>query len=151
MNTLSYKTVSANDATVIKEWLVVDATNEVLGRLASKVAKLLRGKHKPSYTPHVDCGDNVIVINAEKVRLTGKKLTDKVYVHYTGYPGGQRSETVKDWLKRKPNAVIEHAVKGMLPKNRLGSEIYRNLHVYAGPEHKHEAQKPKEINLNSIK
>ncbi len=151
MDTLSYKTVSANDATVSKEWLLVDANNEVLGRLASKVAKLLRGKHKPNFTPHVDCGDNVIVINAEKVRLTGKKLTDKQYVHYTGYPGGQRFETPKDWLKRKPIAVIEHAVKGMLPKNRLGSKIYGNLYVYAGPDHKHEAQKPKEINLNSIK
>lgn len=151
MDTLSYKTVSANDATVNKEWLLVDANNEILGRLASKVAKLLRGKHKPNFTPHVDCGDNVIIINAEKVRLTGHKLTDKQYVHYSGCPGGQRSETPKDWLRRKPIAVIEHAVKGMLPKNRLGAQMYRNLYVYAGPEHKHEAQKPKEINLNSIK
>jgi large subunit ribosomal protein L13 len=151
VDTLSYKTVSANDATVNKEWLLVDANNEILGRLASKVAKLLRGKHKPNFTPHVDCGDNVIIINAEKVRLTGHKLTDKQYVHYSGYPGGQRSETPKDWLRRKPIAVIEHAVKGMLPKNRLGAQMYRNLYVYAGPEHKHEAQKPKEINLNSIK
>ena len=111
----------------------------------------MRGKYKPSYTPHVDCGDNVIVINAEKVRLTGNKMTDKLYYHYTGYPGGKRSATPKDWLQRKPIAIIEHAVKGMLPKNRLGSKIYGNLHVYAGPEHKHEAQKPKEIKLNSIK
>ncbi|MDD3568722.1 MAG: 50S ribosomal protein L13 [Bacteroidales bacterium] len=151
MNTLSYKTVSANDATVTKEWFVVDATNEVLGRLASEVAKLLRGKHKPSFTPHVDCGDNVIIINAEKVRLTGNKMDDKLYYHYTGYPGGKRSATPKDWLKRKPTAIIEHAVKGMLPKNRLGSKIYGNLYVYAGSEHSHEAQKPKEIKLNSIK
>ncbi|HOP04287.1 MAG TPA: 50S ribosomal protein L13 [Tenuifilaceae bacterium] len=151
MDTLSYKTVSANDATVTKEWVVVDATNEVLGRLASKVAKMLRGKYKPNFTPHVDCGDNVIVINAERVRLTGKKLTDKQYVHYTGYPGGQRFGTPKEWLHRKPAAVIEHAVKGMLPKNRLGSKIYGNLHVYAGSEHPHEAQKPKEIKLNTIK
>ncbi len=151
MDTLSYRTVSANDATVNKEWLVVDATNEVLGRLASKVAKLLRGKYKPSFTPHVDCGDNVIVINAEKVRLTGNKMTDKLYYHYTGYPGGKRSATPKDWLQRKPTAIIEHAVKGMLPKNRLGSKIYGNLYVYAGTEHNHEAQKPKEIKLNSIK
>lgn len=151
MNTLSYKTVSANDATVEKEWIVVDATNEVLGRLASKVAKILRGKYKPCYTPHVDCGDNVIVINAEKVRLTGSKMTEKLYYHYTGYPGGKRSATPKDWLLNKPTAVVEHAVKGMLPKNRLGSAIYRNLFVYAGPEHKHEAQKPKELKLNSIK
>ena len=151
MDTLSYKTVSANQATVNKEWVVVDATNEVLGRLASKVAKILRGKNKPSFTPHVDCGDNVIVINAEKVRLTGKKLTDKEYVHYTGYPGGQRVGTPKEWLRKKPTAVIEHAVKGMLPKNRLGSQIFGNLHVYAGSEHPHEAQKPKELKLNSIK
>ncbi|MFO8023002.1 MAG: 50S ribosomal protein L13 [Perlabentimonas sp.] len=151
MNTLSYKTVSANDATVKKEWIVVDATNEVLGRLASKVAMLIRGKYKPNYTPHVDCGDNVIVINAEKVRLTGNKLTEKLYYHHTGYPGGKRSATPKDWLQRKPTAVVEHAVKGMLPKNRLGSKLFGNLHVYAGPEHKHEAQKPKELKLNSIK
>jgi large subunit ribosomal protein L13 len=151
VNTLSYKTVSANDATVTKEWFVVDATNEVLGRLASKVAKILRGKHKPSFTPHVDCGDNVVIINAEKVRLTGNKMNDKLYYHHTGYPGGKRSETPKDWLKSKPTAIIEHAVKGMLPKNRLGSQIFGNLYVYAGTEHKHEAQKPKEINLNSIK
>lgn len=151
METLSFKTVSANSATVEKEWVVVDATNEVLGRLASKVAKILRGKYKPSFTPHVDCGDNVIIINAEKVRLTGRKMTDKLYFHYTGYPGGKRSATPKDWLQSKPTAIIEHAVKGMLPKNRLASKVYGNLHVYAGPEHKHEAQKPKEINLNSIK
>ncbi len=151
MDTLSYKTVSVNSATATKEWVVVDATNEVLGRLSSKVAKLLRGKYKANYTPHVDCGDNVIIINAEKVRLTGSKLTDKVYVRYTGYPGGQRFATPKELLKRRPNAVIEHAVKGMLPKNRLGKAIFGNLHVYAGPEHPHEAQQPKEINLNSIK
>lgn len=151
MDTLSYKTVSVNSATATKEWVVVDATNEVLGRLSSKVAKLLRGKYKANYTPHVDCGDNVIIINAEKVRLTGSKLTDKVYVHYTGYPGGQRFATPKELLKRRPNAVIEHAVKGMLPKNRLGKAIFGNLHVYAGSEHPHEAQQPKEINLNSIK
>jgi len=151
VDTLSYKTVSVNSATATKEWVVVDATNEVLGRLSSKVAKLLRGKYKANYTPHVDCGDNVIIINAEKVRLTGSKLTDKVYVRYTGYPGGQRFATPKELLKRRPNAVIEHAVKGMLPKNRLGKAIFGNLHVYAGPEHPHEAQQPKEINLNSIK
>lgn len=151
MDTLSYKTVSANSATVNKEWVVIDATNQVLGRLASQVAKMLRGKNKANFTPHVDCGDNVIIINAEKVRLTGKKLTDKVYVHYTGYPGGQRFATPKELLRRKPIAVIEHAVKGMLPKNRLGSALYRNLYVYAGPDHIHQAQQPKEINLKSIK
>lgn len=150
MDTLSYKTVSANKSTVTKEWLLVDAQDEVLGRLASKVAFLIRGKHKTNFTPHVDCGDNVIVINADKVRLTGKKLTDKEYVRHSGYPGGQITTTVKDMLEKKPTAVIEKAVKGMLPGNRLGSELFRNLFVYAGPEHKHEAQNPKKINLNDI-
>ncbi len=150
MNTLSYKTVSANKATVTKEWLLVDAQDEVLGRLASKVAFLIRGKHKTNFTPHVDCGDNVIVINADKVRLTGKKLTDKEYVRHSGYPGGQITTTVKEMLEKKPTAVVEKAVKGMLPGNRLGSELFRNLFVYAGPEHKHEAQNPKKVNLNDI-
>jgi large subunit ribosomal protein L13 len=151
VDTLSYKTVSANKATVTKEWVVIDASNQVLGRLSSKVAKILRGKYKPNYTPHVDCGDNVIIINAEKVRLTGKKLTDKEYVRHTGYPGGQRFSTPKEMLRRRPIFVIEHAVKGMLPKNRLASALYRNLYVYAGPEHPHEAQKPKVLDLNTIK
>jgi len=151
VDTLSYRTVSANKATVNKEWVVVDATNEVLGRLATKVANILRGKYKANFTPHVDCGDNVIVINAEKVRLTGRKLTDKEYVRHTGYPGGQRFSTPKEMLKKRPIFVIEHAVKGMLPKNRLGSALYKNLHVYEGAEHPHEAQKPKEIKLDSIK
>jgi large subunit ribosomal protein L13 len=150
VDTLSYKTVSANKATVTKEWVVIDATDQVLGRFASRIALILRGKHKPSYTPHVDCGDNVIVINADKVRLTGKKMTDKVYVRHTGYPGGQRFATPKELLTRKPLAVVEHAVKGMLPKNRLGAELFRNLFVYTGPEHPHEAQQPKEIHLNEI-
>ena len=150
MDTLSYKTVSANKATVTKEWVVIDATDQVVGRLASRIALILRGKNKPSFTPHVDCGDNVIVINAEKVRLTGKKMTDKVYVRHTGYPGGQRFATPKELLTRKPLAVVEHAVKGMLPKNRLGAELFRNLFVYTGPEHPHEAQQPKEIHLNEI-
>ncbi|MBR5249592.1 MAG: 50S ribosomal protein L13 [Bacteroidales bacterium] len=147
MDTQSYKTVSANAATVTKEWVVIDATNMVLGRLASRVALMLRGKHRPNFTPHVDCGDNVIIINAEKVRLTGKKLTDKVYVRHTGYPGGQRFATPKDLLSRKPTAVVMEAVRGMLPKNRLGAQMFRNLHVYAGAEHPHEAQQPKIINL----
>ena len=147
MDTLSYKTVSANSATVTKEWVVIDATNMVLGRLAARVAIMLRGKHRPDYTPHVDCGDNVIIINAEKVRLTGKKLTDKVYVSHTGYPGGQRFATPKELLSRKPTAVVMEAVRGMLPKNRLGAQLFRNLHVYAGSEHPHEAQQPKIINL----
>lgn len=141
----------ANDATVKKEWVVIDATNLILGRLSSQVAKILRGKNKPSYTPHVDCGDNVIIINADKVRLTGRKLTDKQYVRHTGYPGGQRFSTPKEMLQRKPIWVIEHAVKGMLPKNRLGAEMFRNLHVYSGPEHPHEAQQPKKIELSNIK
>ena len=151
MDSLSYKTISLNAATANKEWVVIDATNEVLGRLASQVAKILCGKNKPSYTPHVDCGDYVIVINADKVKLTGKKLTDKVYVRHTGYPGGQRFATPADLLTRKPTAVIEEAVKGMLPKTRLGAAILKNLKVYAGAEHPHAAQNPKEIKLNEIK
>ncbi|MFA5325571.1 MAG: 50S ribosomal protein L13 [Bacteroidales bacterium] len=150
MDTQSYKTVSANDSTVTKEWLVIDATDQVLGRLASRVAVLLRGKNKVNFTPHVDCGDNIIILNANKVRFTGKKLTDKVYVRHTGYPGGQRFSTPKELLARKPLAVVQHAIKGMLPKNRLGAELFRNLYVYEGSEHPHEAQKPKQINLNEI-
>ena len=151
MDTLSYKTKSANKATVQKEWYVVDATNKVLGRLSSEVAMILRGKNKPDFTPHVDCGDNVIIINAEKVRLTGKKLSDKEYVRHTGYPGGQRFETPASVLSKKPERVIEMAVKGMLPKNRLGSAIAKNLFIYAGSSHPHEAQQPKELNLKSSK
>ena len=150
MDTLSYKTVSANAGTVTKEWLVIDATDQILGRLASRVALVLRGKNKPSYTPHVDCGDNVIIINADKVRLTGKKLTDRVYVRHTGYPGGQRYTTPKELFASKPTAVVEHAIRGMLPKNRLGDKIFGNLYVYAGSEHPHEAQKPKTITLNEL-
>jgi len=151
VDTLSYKTVSANDATVKKEWYVVDATDMVVGRLASNVAKILRGKNKPDFTPHVDCGDNVIIINAEKIRFTGKKLEEKQYVRHTGYPGGQRFASPADLLKRKPEAILEHAVKGMLPKNRLGRKIYTNLFVYVGSEHPHQAQQPKELNLKEIK
>lgn len=150
MNTLSYKTVSANISTVKKGWYVIDATDVVLGRLASRVALILRGKNKPDFTPHVNCGDNVIILNAEKVRLTGKKRTDKVYVRHTGYPGGQRFATPKQLLASKPHAVIEVAVKGMLPKNKLGSKLFKNLHVYAGNEHPHEAQQPKQVTLNEI-
>jgi len=151
VDTLSYKTVSANKATVDKEWLLVDAKDEVLGRMASKVAFLLRGKHKTNFTPHVDCGDNVIVINADKIRLTGKKMTDKKYISHSGYPGGQKSISPKDLLEKKPIAVVEKAIKGMLPGNRLGEQIFRNLFVYAEDTHKHEAQQPKKINLNDIK
>ncbi|MDR1680619.1 MAG: 50S ribosomal protein L13 [Prevotellaceae bacterium] len=150
MDTQSYKTVSANAATVNKEWLVIDATDQVLGRLASRVAYILRGKHKTNFTPHVDCGDNVIVINAEKIRLTGKKWTDKVYVRHTGYPGGQRFRTPKELLALKPFAIVEEAVRGMLPKNRLGAALFRNLHVYVGAEHPHQAQQPTQITLNEI-
>ncbi len=151
MDTLSYKTVSANKATVHKEWVVVDATNETLGRFSSRVAQIIRGKHKPDFTPHVDCGDNVIVINAEKIKLTGKKWDNKVYLRYTGYPGGQRSVTAKELLEKKPISIIEKAVRGMLPKNRLGDSLYKNLHVYVGKDHPHEAQQPKEFNINTIK
>ncbi len=151
MNTLSYKTISANKATVNKEWLLIDAEGEVLGRLASVAAKLLRGKHKTNYTPHVDCGDNIVVINADKIRLTGRKMTDKVYVRHTGYPGGQRFTTPKELLNKKPVAVVEHAIRGMLPKTKLGDAIYHNLYVYAGAEHKQEAQKPRLINIKDIK
>jgi large subunit ribosomal protein L13 len=151
MNTLSYKTVSANKATVSKEWVVVDADGQTLGRLASNIAKLIRGKHKPNFTPHVDCGDNVVVINAEKINLTGKKWTDKSYIRHTGYPGGQRSLTATEMFEKDPTRLVEKAVKGMLPKNILGSALFRNLYVYAGTEHKHDAQNPKAINLNDLK
>ena len=151
MDSLSYKTISATASTVEKEWILIDANDEVLGRLCSQVAKILRGKHKPCYTPHTDCGDYVIVINADKVKLTGSKLTDKVYVRHTGYPGGQRFATPADYLSKKPQFVIEKAVRGMLPKTRLGDAIFKNLKVYAGAEHPHAAQTPKTIKLNEIK
>jgi len=147
VDTLSYKTISANDATVDKQWVVVDAQAAVLGRLASEVARILRGKNKPNFTPHVDCGDNVIVINADKVRLTGRKWDEKVYVRHTGYPGGQRISTPR-LLKEKSSAIlVEKAVRGMLPKNRLGRKMYGNLYVYEGAEHPHQAQQPKTITL----
>jgi large subunit ribosomal protein L13 len=151
VNTLSYKTVSANKATVEKEWYIVDAKDEVLGRLATVVAMVLRGKHKTSFTPHVDCGDNVIVINAEKVKLTGNKMTDKKYLSHTGYPGGQVVKSPEYLLSKKPESVVEKAVRGMLPKSRLGSAVYRNLFVYAGENHPHEAQQPKVLDFNKIK
>ena len=145
MNTLSYKTVSANKKTVNKQWVVVDAQGEILGRLSSKIAAMIRGKHKPEFTPNVDCGDNVIVINADKVKLTGNKFSDKTYVSYTGYPGGQRFISPKELMAKHPTRVIEKAVRGMLPKNRLGRALFGNLHVYAGAEHPHAAQNPKSI------
>ncbi|NLJ82615.1 MAG: 50S ribosomal protein L13 [Bacteroidales bacterium] len=151
MDTLSYKTISAKSTTVNKEWLLIDAENEIVGRLASTVAKLLRGKHKANFTPHVDCGDNVVIINADKVRFTGNKMLDKEYVRYTGYPGGKRVRTPQEVLQKKPIYIVEHAIKGMLPKNRLGNKLFRNLYVYEGSEHKQEAQKPKLINIKDIK
>ena len=153
MNTLSYKTISVNKETAQKEWVVIDATDQVVGRLSSKVAKLLRGKYKPSFTPLVDCGDNVIIINAKKVVFTGKKETDKVYTRYTGYPGGQRFNTPAELRKREDGAdrIIRHAVKGMLPKGILGRHLLNNLSIYNGTEHKHEAQKPKAIDINQYK
>ena len=151
MNYLSYKTVSVNKENANKKWYVIDAEGQILGRLASEVAMILRGKKKACYTPHSDCGDNVIIINAEKIVLTGNKMEEKYYVRYTGYPGGQRIRSVKEQLKRKPIAVIEHAVKGMLPKTKLGNAIFKNLYVYEGPEHKQQAQQPIELKINTIK
>ncbi len=147
MDTLSYKTVSLNNATVEKNWVVIDVDSKVLGRAAGEIAKIIRGKHKAGYTPHVDCGDNVIVINAEKVRLTGKKWSEKQYVRHTTYPGGQRFETPLTVKSRSPKLLVERAVRGMLPKNRLGRDLFNNLYVYEGAEHPHQAQNPKEIKL----
>ena len=151
MDTLSYKTISANKATVDKQWVLVDAEGQTLGRLASKVAKILRGKYKPNFTPHVDCGDNVIIINAEKIEMSGNKWSEKTYSRYTGYPGGQRFTSATQLLEKHTERIIEKSVKGMLPKNRLGADLFRNLKVYAGTEHGQEAQKPKTINLNDYK
>jgi large subunit ribosomal protein L13 len=148
VDTVSYKTVSLNKGTVEKNWVIVDADSKVLGRLATEVAMILRGKKKPGYTPHVDCGDNVIVINADNIKLSGKKWTDKVYVRHTGYPGGQRFETPNEVKNRKSSTIlVERAVRGMLPKNRLGRELFRNLFVYEGAEHPHEAQKPVKVEI----
>ena len=153
MDTLSYKTISANAKTVNKEWVVVDATDQILGRLATKVAKLLRGKYKPNFTPHVDCGDNVIIINADSVRRTGTQWPDRVYYTYTGYPGGQREHTPASIMAKQDGAekLLRRAVKGMLPKNRLGAKLLNNMYVYEGAEHKHEAQQPKVIDINQYK
>mgnify|MGYP001355149969 FL=1 len=151
VNTLSYKTVSANAQTVQKEWVLVDAAGQTLGRMASNVAFMIRGKHKPSYTPHVDCGDNVIVINAEKLVLTGDKWETKEYVRHTGYPGGQRSATAREVFEKDPTRLLTKAVYGMLPKNKLGAALNRNLRVFVGDVHGMDAQKPKLINLKDIK
>ncbi|MDB4443089.1 MAG: 50S ribosomal protein L13 [Saprospiraceae bacterium] len=145
MNTLSYKTQSANKDTVDRKWFVVDAEGQTLGRMCTKIATVLKGKHKPSYTPHVDTGDNVIVINADKIRLTGSKMEQKVYLSYSMYPGGQKSITAKELMVKKPYAVVERAVKGMLPKNKLGRAMFKKLYVYAGAEHPHAAQKPENL------
>ena len=136
------KTFMASPATIDRKWYVVDATDMTLGRLASEVAKVLRGKNKPIFTPHIDCGDNVIVINAEKIKVTGKKMDQKVYYHHSDYVGGLKEATLREKLEKKPEQVNELAVKGMLPKGPLGRQMFTKLHVYAGPEHKHEAQKP---------
>jgi large subunit ribosomal protein L13 len=149
VDTLSYKTVSANKTSVNKEWVIVDAEGAVLGRLATLVANMLRGKHKTNFTPHVDCGDNVIVINAEKVVLTGDKMASKEYVRYTGYPGGQKFTTAEEMIKKNPIGLVENAVRGMLPRNRLGRAIYKNMHVYIGSSHPHEAQKPRKVELKN--
>ncbi len=151
MDTLSYKTISANKATANKEWILIDAENQVLGRLASIAAKFLRGKYKTNFTPHADTGDYVVIINADKIRLTGKKWEQKEYIRHTGYPGGQRITTAKQLMEKKPEGMVERAIKGMLPKNKLGADLFRNLYVYAGSQHEQEAQKPKKINLNSIR
>jgi len=151
MDTISYKTRSANNEIIVKDWLLIDAEKEIVGRLASKVAVLLRGKNKTYYTPNLNCGDNVIIINADKVQFTGKKLTDKMYVRHTGYPGGQRFTTPRQYLAKKPEKILEIAIRGMLPKNKLGDDMYKHLFVYAGSEHPHEAQKPNKININTIK
>ena len=147
MDIVSYKTDSLNKSTVQKDWVIVDADSKVLGRLSTEIAMILRGKRKPGYTPHTDCGDNVIVINADKVQMTGKKWTDKVYVRHTGFPGGQRFQTPNEVKAKSASILVERAVKGMLPKNRLGSELFRNLYVYNGTEHPHEAQQPKEVKI----
>ncbi len=159
MDTLSYKTLTPNAQSIEKEWVVIDATDQVLGRLCAKVALILRGKNKPTYSPFVECGDNVIIINADKVRLTGKKMTDREYLSYTGYPGGQRVTTPELLMKKAHNKHIKpghnplfiKVMKGMLPKNRLGRRIIENMHVYLGPEHPHAAQNPKVIDINTIK
>ncbi len=151
MNTLSYRTLSGNKETADKKWFIVDAEGQTVGRMASKIAKIIRGKYKTCYTPHADCGDNVIVINAEKVAFSGTKLVDKEYVRFSGYPGGQRFTTAEEMLRKHPERLIEKAVKGMLPKNTLGRQLYRNLKVYTGTTHKHEAQTPELLNLDTLK
>ena len=148
---MTYKTISANKDTVDKKWVLVDASEQTLGRMSSKIAKILRGKYKPCFTPHVDCGDNVIVINAEKINLSGNKWENKEYIRHTGYPGGQKSLTAKELFDKDPTRLIEKSVKGMLPKNKLGAQLFRNLKVYVGENHKQEGQNPISINLKELK
>ncbi len=150
MDTLSYKTISANKQTVTKEWVVVDATDQVLGRFCSKVAKLARGKYKPNFTPHVDCGDNVIIVNADKIRMTGNKWDERISLTFTGYPGGQRKWTPRRLQKGGSDRLFRKVLKGMLPKNKLGNKIIGNIYVYDGPEHPHQAQSPKVIDINAL-
>ena len=147
---MEFKTLSANKNTVQKEWLLVDATDQILGRLASKVAKIIRGKYKPNYTPHVDCGDNVVIINAEKIQFSGQKWSQKEYIRHTGYPGGQRSQKAEDLLVKDPTRIIRMAVKGMLPKNKLGSALNKKIYIYTGSDHKNQGQKPKLIDLKDF-
>jgi large subunit ribosomal protein L13 len=145
VDSLSYKTLSVSKTSVDKDWYIIDAESMILGRLATKIATVIRGKHKPSFTPHVDCGDNVIVINADKIRLTGNKWNDKEYVYHTGYPGGQRFLSPRQMMQKGGHRMVEKAIKGMLPKNKLGRQMFKNLYVYAGTEHPHEAQQPKDL------
>ena len=151
VDTLSYKTLSANKVTANKQWFVVDASGQTLGRMASKVAKVLRGKYKTNFTPHADCGDYVIIVNAGKVIMTGKKMTDREIFSHTGYPGGQKRISPADMLAKDETSVVRHAVRGMLPKNKLGAQILRNCYIYSGAEHDQEAQKPKSLNLTDLK
>lgn len=150
MDTLSYKTISANKETVTKEWVVVDATDQILGRFCSKVAKLARGKYKPNFTPHVDCGDNVIIINADKIKMTGNKWTERISLTFTGYPGGQREWTPKRMQEKGSKRLFQKVLKGMLPKNKLGNKILGNIYIYDGPDHPHQAQTPKVIDINAL-
>lgn len=146
-----YHSVHSNKETIVRDWILIDAENQVLGRMSTRIAMILRGKHKPSFSPHAECGDHVVVVNAEKVKLTGNKLNDKIYVRHSGYPGGQRFRTPAELLVKKPFALVEEAVRGMLPKNKLGRALFKNLHVFVGPEHKHQAQQPKTIDINTIR
>ena len=152
MSTLSYRTQTLKKGSIEKKWIVVDAENRVVGRMATKVANVLRGKHKPSFSPNMDCGDNVIIINAEKVRFTGKKYSDKQYVRHTGYPGGQRFSNPQLLMEKFPERILEHAIKGMLPKNKLGAQLYRNLKIVVGPDYsKYNGVKPEVVNLDTIR